>query len=723
MHLPMKAFQQKLLKNKHLELNNDKMKKNRLLKKQKIFKLNMKSGLGRTLLFWFLALALVPLLIVSIINYINSYNTIHEDAKTFLTAVSSSKTEYIEFYFNRIFTDLKEQSNNVHNVDFLNKLDDEYKKSSKSLNDFVKSYRWVILDDEYGQELKGVRDAYGFYDIFLIGKEGDILFSVAQETDLGTNLYNGKYSNTKFAKSCRNTYQSGKTGFSDFEIYAPSNNEPGGFITSLIVDEYGDKIGVIAFQVSIEQINQIVQESSGLEKTVEIYLIGSDLKMRSNLSRHEEATLLKKTINTEQTDAWQKVHAIKGQIECDHNPNVYIGPNGNKVLGVHSNIVIMGVPFGLIAEIDESEAFVMISRLNITMIFAFIITVIIVGIAAVIVSNKIAKPIHRISDIADKSADGEVIDITEDLNRKDEIGTMMQSFSKMNKSVLDMTHIAEKIADGDLTVTINPRSEKDSLGKALETMAKNIKQQIIEIQEGINVLSSSSSEIMSSSSQLAMSAAQSASSIEETSFTVERMRQNSVSISEKGTHSVIEMTKGMNGIQSQMSSIADTVVKLSELSQTIGQITATVNDIAEQSNLLAVNAAIEAAKAGEHGKGFAVVAQEIKNLAERSKNSTKQVRGVLNDIQKSISTAVMATEQGNKTVETGLKLSTEAGKSIDELSSSIEETTQLSTQMEIIKEASLQIVTATKQTESSVNELYKLGEKLNKIMKQYKLTK
>jgi methyl-accepting chemotaxis protein len=104
--------------------------------------------------------------------------------------------------------------------------------------------------------------------------------------------------------------------------------------------------------------------------------------------------------------------------------------------------------------------------------------------------------------------------------------------------------------------------------------------------------------------------------------------------------------EGMKKIQTQMESIAESVVKLSEQSQAIGEIIASVNDLAEQSNLLAVNAAIEAAKAGEQGKGFAVVAQEVKSLAEQSKQATSQVRTIFNDIQKATTAAVLATEQG-----------------------------------------------------------------------------
>src|SRR6202040_2836592 len=110
---------------------------------------------------------------------------------------------------------------------------------------------------------------------------------------------------------------------------------------------------------------------------------------------------------------------------------------------------------------------------------------------------------------------------------------------------------------------------------------------------------------------------------------------------------------------------------LSEQSQTIGQIIAPVEDLAAQSNLLAVNAAIEAAKAGEYGRGFGVVAQEVKSLAEQSRQATNQVRTILSDIQKATTTAVLATEQGTKAVEVGARQTEVAGESIQALTASV----------------------------------------------------
>ena len=148
-----------------------------------------------------------------------------------------------------------------------------------------------------------------------------------------------------------------------------------------------------------------------------------------------------------------------------------------------------------------------------------------------------------------------------------------------------------------------------------------------------------------------------------------------------GKKSVEESVEGMKSIRKQMESIAERIVRLSEQSQSIGEIIATVNALAEQSNLLAVNAAIEAARAGEAGRGFAVVAGEVKGLAEQSKQATAQVRAILGDIQKATSAAVLATEQGNKAVEIGLKQSIQAGESVQKLAENVMEAAQAATQI------------------------------------------
>jgi methyl-accepting chemotaxis protein len=287
-------------------------------------------------------------------------------------------------------------------------------------------------------------------------------------------------------------------------------------------------------------------------------------------------------------------------------------------------------------------------------------------------------------------------------------------------------------------------------------MVKNLRNVTNEIMEGVNVLSSSASEILAATTQVASGASETAAAITQTTTTVDEVKQTALVSSQKakyvfenskkanqaaqnGKKTVKDTIEGMNNIKEQVESIAESVVRLSEQSQAIGEIIASVNDLAEQSNLLAVNAAIEAAKAGEQGRGFSVVAQEVKSLAGQSKQATAKVRTILNDIQKAISTAVMATEQGNKAVDAGVKQSLESQESIRVMADSIIESSQTSTQiaassqqqlvgmdqvalaMENIKQASVQNVSSSKQSEIAAANLHELGQKLKQLVEQYKL--
>jgi methyl-accepting chemotaxis protein len=317
--------------------------------------------------------------------------------------------------------------------------------------------------------------------------------------------------------------------------------------------------------------------------------------------------------------------------------------------------------------------------------------------------------------------------------------------------------ITEQVAAGDLMVDWrNGIKEPTGILASLGKMVENLQSQIRDLRDAANVLASSASEISASVTQVTSGAQETATAVTETTATVEEVKQGAHLTSQKskavadnaqqglqmahaGRKATDTVAEGMVRINEQMSSIAGTIMKLGEQSQAIGDITATVDDIAEQSNLLAVNAAVEAAKAGEHGRGFAVVAQEIKSLAEQSKQATKQVRSILNDIQKATGAAVMATEKGSKAVDQGMNESARASESIQALSASFTDAAQsagqiaASTQeqltgmdqvamaMENIKEASQQNVTSMRQLEMAAQTLKDIGHKFTESVGRYKV--
>jgi methyl-accepting chemotaxis protein len=379
------------------------------------------------------------------------------------------------------------------------------------------------------------------------------------------------------------------------------------------------------------------------------------------------------------------------------------------------------------------------------------------SILMIIVLNRtIAKPLNEITKIAASIGEGDLNVELSVIERKDEVGILMQTFKRMVEVLKKMADTAQKIASGDLTGSVVPQSEKDILGNTFLLMLNNLRRIMKDIVESVNTLSSSSSEILAATVQVASGASETASAISETSTTVEEVRQAAqlssqkasrvsenaqqvVQVTQAGQQAADETIKGMNHIQNQMEAVANTIVRLSEQSQQIGGIIATVNDVADQSNLLAVNAAIEAAKAGEQGKGFAVVAQEIKDLAQQSKQATIQVRTILSDIQKATSAAVMATEQTSKAVENGVIQSSQAGESIKKLAessmkaveaasqivtSSQQQTVgmdQISLAMNNINQAGTENAASMAQTEKAAKNLTEIGQKLKLLVEQYKI--
>jgi methyl-accepting chemotaxis protein len=391
-----------------------------------------------------------------------------------------------------------------------------------------------------------------------------------------------------------------------------------------------------------------------------------------------------------------------------------------------------------------------------TIVIGTLAALVLAALAGFVITLDISRPLRELTAVAERITVG---DLTVDLRadtRSDEVGVLARTFARMTDSLRTMAGAAEQIAAGDLRAGVRPQSTHDVLGTAFAKMSENLRGQIQGLIDGANVLGTAVTQIVASSTELAATASQSAAAVSETTTTVEEVRQTAhvasqkaklvsdsaqktAQITQSGRKSTEELIAGIARIQEQMSAIAASMMRLSEQSQAIGQIMATVEELATQSNLLAVNAAIEAAKAGEQGKGFAVVAQEVKSLAEQSRHATNQVRTILGDIQKATTAAVMASEEGSKAVEAGTRQSAVAGDSIQALSSNVLEAAQAATQiaassqqqlvgvdqvamaMESIKQASNQNVVGARQLEAAARNLNELGQRLKTMVEGYRV--
>ncbi|TFZ07713.1 methyl-accepting chemotaxis protein [Ramlibacter humi] len=377
-------------------------------------------------------------------------------------------------------------------------------------------------------------------------------------------------------------------------------------------------------------------------------------------------------------------------------------------------------------------------------------------LAAALLTRTIARPLRQLTAHAARIERGDIrAEIPEDA-RADEVGALARAFSGMTRYLQDIAAQAERMASGDLRTSIAPQSADDMLGNAFQRMSGNLRDQIRGMVEAVSVLGASTTQIVASTSQLASSATESAAAVAQTTATVEEVRQTAELSNQKAQHvadsaqkavqqtldgrrSAEDLDAGMERVRRQMESIGTSMARLSQHGQTIGQIIATVEDLAVQSNLLAVNASIEAAKAGEQGKGFAVVAQEVRSLAAQSRQATAEVRAVLGDIQAATAAAVAVTDQGARAVQAGSEQTAVARVAVEGLSASIGEAAQAATQiaasshqqlvgvdqvagaMNSIKQASSQNMVSARQLESSAQGLNDLGHRLQQIVSAYRL--
>lgn len=386
-------------------------------------------------------------------------------------------------------------------------------------------------------------------------------------------------------------------------------------------------------------------------------------------------------------------------------------------------------------------------------LIATLIGVILGLISASFIIRSITVPLSNALEVVDRLSVG---DTTLQLETKstDEIGQLITAMQTMIASSKKMVNALASVSQGDLNVNVSARSDKDVLGCALHQMIDKLKKTIVDVQAEVKTLSKSTHEIVSSVSQASAGTAETAAAVTETTTTIEELRQTA-HVSADNAKNVLTHTQDtlrvlqdsekslsvtigdMHSIHEKMTTVSDSIVKLSEHGQAIREIIDTVNDLAEQSNLLAVNAAIEAAKAGEQGKSFGVVAQEIRILAEQSKGATVQVRAILNDIQNASSAAILASEQGSKAVTKGVSQSSQTNDSLRVLSASISKAAQSANQISVssqqqlvavdqvtiamsnIKDASNDHVAHMRQIETAVIALNEVGRILKSFTDQY----